>query len=90
MLKFNLILLIAFFSFTQSKFIESEPAQFVYGNEKWKFPSTVKEAVRKHHLKYKPPGYYYKIKNREMEVILSYHYESGDFYNEYQPKKTLY
>jgi hypothetical protein len=67
-----------------------EPASFKFGDKEWFFPATIKEVVGKHKLDYKPPGYYYKIDNKGMEVILDYHFESGDFDNESQPKEVLY
>jgi hypothetical protein len=54
------------------------------------FPSTAVEAVKRHKLAYKPPGYYYQIDKNNMEVILDYHNEPLDFDNEYQPKEVLF
>jgi hypothetical protein len=59
----------------------------------WKmiFPSTVGEAVKLHQLDYNPPGYYYKpITYGQGEVIVTYKYKKGDFYNEHQAKETLF
>jgi len=67
-----------------------EITSFDFIGQKWEFPSTVSDAVKTHHLNYKPPGYYYKIDSKGMEVLLDYHFEGGDFYNENQPKETLY
>jgi len=67
-----------------------EPYSFYFANKEWLFPSTVEEAVKKHSLNYKPPGYYYRVYPPGEEVILSYHSQANDFDNEYQPKETLY
>ena len=59
----------------------------------WKmiFPSTVGEAVIMHQLDYRPPGHYYKqLHKSNGELILTYDYNKGDFYDEYQPKETLF
>lgn len=63
----------------------------VFADNKWKFPSTVGEAVESHGLDYRPPGYYFKVlEPNKVDVILFYNYSSGDMANEYQPKQTLY
>lgn len=67
-----------------------EKAEFTFDNSKWHFPSTVKEVVLEHRLKYKPPGFYYDLRQDSMEVIVDYHFETGDFDNEYQPKEILF
>ena len=85
-----LILLVPLFSFTLIKVNRNEAVEFVFCEEKWVFPATVEEALNVHNLSYKPPGYYYKVNGRGVEVVLDYHYNTGDFNDEYQPKKTLY
>lgn len=67
-----------------------DPVLINFAGQQWAFPSTVREAVEKHGLLYKPPGYYYKIYASGMEVILSYHYRPLDFSDENQPKETLF
>lgn len=67
-----------------------DPMSFHFAGNKWVFPSTVESAVQTHQLDYKPPGYYYKKHPPGMEVILSYHFMPGDFFNEYQPKEVLF
>jgi hypothetical protein len=66
------------------------PTQFRFLDETWTFPATVQQAVFDHHLNYKPPGGYFKKDASHNEIILDYHYQGGDFINEYQPKETLY
>ncbi|WP_234645913.1 hypothetical protein [Dyadobacter sp. CY356] len=67
-----------------------ESVSFTFSNTTWSLPSSVKEAVEKHRLKYKPPGFYYDLQQDSMEVIVDYHFETGDFDNEYQPKEILF
>lgn len=68
-----------------------EVAIINFANKQWFFPSTVEDAVIKHGLDYRPPGYYFKIfQPNSMEVILYYDYKNSDFYNENQPKESLY
>jgi len=69
---------------------EPNPMNFNFAGQQWSFPITIKEAVKKHKLDYKPPGYYYQKKTEDLEVVLDYHYHSGDFYKEYQSKEILF
>ncbi|MCF2442391.1 hypothetical protein L0657_00385 [Dyadobacter sp. CY345] len=84
---FSLTLLIIGTGFQIS---EPNPTNFSFAGQQWYFPSTVQEAVKKHKLNYKPPGYYYQKKTDDLEVVLDFHYKPGDFYNEYQPKEILF
>ena len=62
-----------------------------FANKQWLFPSTVEDAVIKHGLDYRPPGYYFKIFQPDsMEVMLYYNCKNSDFYTENQPKESLY
>jgi len=67
-----------------------EAVTITFGGKKWSFPSSVEEAVRKHNLSYKAPGYYYKVDTTQMKLILGYHFNPGDFSNEYQAKEVLF
>jgi len=67
-----------------------EPVSFKFGGKHWSFPSSVEDAVKKHSMSYKAPGYYYKVDSTQMESILGYHFKPGDFSNEYQPKEVLF
>ncbi|UTM21741.1 hypothetical protein [Dyadobacter chenhuakuii] len=60
------------------------------GGTKWALPSTVGDAVKRHALNYKPPGYYYKNYPNKMEVILSVNDQPGDYFKENQPKEALF
>ena len=87
----NYIMLLVFTFATPMWFSNKcETTSFDFIGQKWEFPSTVSEAVKKHHLNYRPPGYYYKIYSSNEEVILGYHYEPLDFDDEYQPKEVLF
>jgi hypothetical protein len=69
---------------------KTKPFSFEINNREWVFPSTAGDAVTKHQLDYKPPGYYYKQYPDGSEVILYYHYADGDFDNKSQYKEVLF
>ncbi|NIJ51661.1 hypothetical protein [Dyadobacter arcticus] len=64
--------------------------EFSFAKKDWAFRSNVEGRFKKHELQYKPPGYYYKIDENNVEVILGYHSEDWDFDDEYQPKEVLF
>ncbi|MCE6990831.1 hypothetical protein [Dyadobacter sp. CY323] len=70
--------------------VECDPVSFEFLNSTWQFPSTVEKAVEKHNLDYHPPGFYYKINDLQTRLVLGLNFEGGDYYNERQPKQTLY
>ncbi|MEO6288182.1 MAG: hypothetical protein ABIN80_03690 [Dyadobacter sp.] len=69
---------------------ETKPVCFEMNNRDWFFPSTAGEAVTKHQLDYKAPGYYYKEYPDGSDLILYYHYADGDFDNQSQSKEVLF
>lgn len=70
--------------------IKPPPVTFSFANSEWHFPSTIEEAVKKHDLSFKPPGYYYRVFPDGMEAELRYHSKWWELDNDNQPKETLY
>ncbi|WP_128544391.1 hypothetical protein [Larkinella soli] len=69
----------------------SEIIFFRFAGEKWKFPLTVEEAVKKYRLFFSPPGYYYlEDKKCGYNLSIDFHSEERDFENEFQPKEVLF
>ena len=65
------------------------PISFSFANDKWTFPSTIGDGVKKYNLQFKPPGYYYR-EYPNLELILLYDYGFSELENDKQPKETLY
>ena len=69
---------------------QPDPVAFNFNQETWQFPSTVGEAVKKHDVDFRPPGYYYKEDSTRTKVVLHYHSRFGDFDDDRQAKEALY
>ncbi len=70
--------------------LRPSPVKFSFAGEEWFFPSTIENAVNKHDLLFKPPGYYYKIFPDGMEVELRYHSRWWELDNDRQSREALY